>query len=407
MIISYQLFLLLLAPVFIWLSFKHYKNNKDNLYLWQRLGMKLPEAHHPIWFHCASVGEVITAAPLITLYKEQFPDKEILVTTNSVTGANVCRNKLSFATHCFLPLDYRLVTSRFLNKIKPEKLIILETELWPNLFQLCSSHNITITIINGRLSKRTTDINPWFKSIYKKSLSKVNKIYCRSDEDNKAYQSLGATEQQTETIGNLKFSGQLSNDSDLINIINRPYVIAASTHANEEKKIVELWNKSKHKDLLLVIAPRHPERKNEIVKDLHSLVHELSIRSEDQAITDKTNIYLADTFGELNSLFKYAEFVVMGGSFVKKGGHNILEPASYGKAILYGPSMENFAAENTLFLSKNASLQAHNDTETIKIINSLSSDLKHRKELGDNALRLMTKENNMSQRYLEILVKTP
>ncbi|MCK5335046.1 MAG: 3-deoxy-D-manno-octulosonic acid transferase, partial [Gammaproteobacteria bacterium] len=225
MIISYQLLLFCLTPVFIWLSVKHVLNNKDQFYLWQRLAIKLPAIDRPVWFHCASVGEVITAIPLISLYNEKFPDKKILITTNTITGANVCRKRLPFVTHCFLPLDYRFITRLFLKKIKPERLIILETELWPNLFQLCHLKNIPVTIINGRLSQRSLNINSWSKRVYKKTLAYVDKIYSRSNEDATAYKTLGAKDKQVEITGNLKFAINLEL-TPAKNLINRPYVLA-------------------------------------------------------------------------------------------------------------------------------------------------------------------------------------
>ena len=404
MLISYQFLLLLLAPVFIVFSLKHYRNNKDSYYLWQRFGFKLPAVKNPVWFHCASVGEVITAIPLIELYKEKFPDKNFLVTTNSVTGANICRNRLSFCTHSFLPFDYRFITKRFLKHIHPEQLIILETEIWPNLFQLSQQQNLPLSIINGRLSKRTLNTNRWTKSIYRKSLSHVNKIYCRSAEDANSYRLLGANDRQTEVIGNLKFSLVIKQTETATNLINRPYVLAASTHSGEEIKIVNLWNKISHNSLLLVIAPRHPERKEEILAELKPLGHELKTRSMDEAITDNTAIYLADTLGEMNNLFAHAELVIMGGSFVSKGGHNILEPAALGKAIIYGPSMENFAAENTLFLENQAALQV-DEEQAIKEIDRLIKEPEYREQLGKNARALILKHNKVAETYLEKLTQ--
>lgn len=400
MIISYQLLLLLLVPVFAWLSISHAFKNKDRFYLWQRLGMKLPHYQNPTWFHCASVGEIITIIPLITLYNKEFPNKKILVTTNSVTGANICRNRLPFVTHCFLPLDYRFITRRFLSKIKPSQLIIMETELWPNLFQLCHSKSIPLNIINGRLSKRSLDINAWSRSVYKKTLNFVNKIYCRSESDMKAYKILGATDSQIEIIGNLKFAVTLNTNNEP-SLIDRPYVLVASTHTGEEKKIAELWNKTDHGNLLLVIAPRHPERKTEILNDITPLSKEIKVRSLQQAITKTTDIYLADTLGELSALFQHAEFVIMGGSFVNKGGHNILEPAALSKAILYGPFMANFAAEDLLFREHNAATQANNDNEAISHLNRLISDTAYRQELGRNAKALIDKNNDIAAVYLE------
>lgn len=404
MIISYQLLLISLAPIFLWLSIKHVLNNKNSEYLWQRLGMKLPDTKTTIWFHCASVGEVITASPLINLYNEKFPDRNILVTTNTITGANICKKHLPFTTHCFLPLDYRFITRRFLNKLQPEELIVLETELWPNLFQLCHSKDISINIINGRLSERSLNTSSWTKQLYKKTLQYVKNVYCRSENDAEAYQYLGATNKQVDIIGNLKFSISLDT-SPLDNLINTPYVLAASTHSGEEKIIVEAWKKSNQNNLLLVIAPRHPERKDEILRDIEFLSDEIKIRSLQEEITDKTDIYLADTLGELSALFQHAEFVIMGGSFVSKGGHNILEPAARSKAILYGPSMENFSAEDTLFRMNNAAIQANSDQQTIDCLNLLIDDSEKRETLGMNARKLIEKNNNIAEIYFNKLSK--
>ncbi|MDH5423505.1 MAG: 3-deoxy-D-manno-octulosonic acid transferase [Gammaproteobacteria bacterium] len=404
MIISYQFLLLFLAPVFFWLSIRHAVNHKNTLFLWQRLGMNLPAIENPVWFHCASVGEVITAVPLITLYHKQFPEQSILLTTNTITGASICKQKLPFASHSFLPLDYRLITRLFLNKIKPQKLIIMETELWPNLLQLCRLKKIPVNIINGRLSQRSLNINSWSKSVYKTTLSHVDKIYCRSDSDADAYQSLGATDQQTETVGNLKFSAELDLPA-ADNLIGRPYVLAASTHAGEEKIIVELWNKTNHDNLLLVIAPRHPERKNDILTDIAVLTRDVKVRSLQQDITDDTSVYLADTLGELPALFQHAEFIIMGGSFVAKGGHNILEPAALSKAITYGPSMENFAAEDLLFRKNNAAIQITADQQSVETINRVISDTDFRQTLAKNALSVMQRNNNIADIYLQKIMQ--
>ena len=399
MIISYQLLLYLLLPVFIGFSIKHVLSNKNSLFLWQRFGLKTTTLINPTWFHCASVGEVMTAIPLIKLYHQKFPDKDILLTTNTITGANLCRKQLSFVTHNFLPLDYRFITRLFLKKIKPEKLIILETEIWPNLFQLCKKQGIGISIINGRLSERSLDINSWSKRIYKQSLSYVDKILCRSFADAEGYQFLGANKNKIEVTGNLKFATPL-DIKDTENLINREYVLIASTHAGEEKALAELWQQSEHDELLLVIAPRHPERKDEIINDIKSSAGEIKVRSKDQAISTATDIYLADTLGELPALFQHAKFVIMGGSFVKKGGHNILEPAAFSKAILYGPSMENFAAEDILFKEHKAAIQADNNQQAVEKINRLISDSDYRTSLGSNARNLMLKYNDIAESYL-------
>jgi len=404
--ILYRVILILLTPVFIWLTLRHYFQHKDLRYLWQRFfALKLPSSNHNTWFHCASVGEVMTLIPLINAYHKKYPEHQFMVTTATITGARTCENKLPFVTHCYLPLDYRSNIKRFIDAMNPDSLIIMETEIWPNLYEISTSSFVPITIINGRLSSRTTESTPWFKRIFFRALQHVDHIYCRSEEDKNAFEQLGANDSQTEVIGNIKFSARFSS-SATDNIINRPYVIAASTRDHEEKKIVELWNKSKHGDLLLVIAPRHPERKEQILDELKQFNENIQVRSLNQAITDDTTIYLADTLGEMHSLFSHAEFVIMGGSFVNKGGHNILEPANFFKAILFGPSMHNFEAESRLFIQKNAALQAHNDEAAVNYINQLTTDKDRRKDLGNNAHELIIENRDIAERYLDKLTQS-
>lgn len=401
MIFSYQLLLFLLLPVFIGISLKHYLQNKDALYLWQRLGLKLPKINQPVCFHCASVGEVIAAIPLIKLHHKKYPRQNILVTSNTITAARICQQRLSFVTHCYLPFDYRICINRFLKKTRPNKIVIVETEIWPNLFQLTHQYKIPLFIINGRLSHKTLNTNSWFRRIYKRSLFYVNKIYCRSENDADGFKFLQADPDKIETIGNLKFS--LANQTPVSqdNLIGRPYVLAASTREDEEQEILNIWQQTQHNNLLLVIAPRHPQRKDEILNAIKPSGVDIKTRSSQQQITEKTDIYLADTIGELGALFEHAEFIIMGGSFVNKGGHNILEPANYSKAIIYGPYMENFAAENILFLDNNAAIQAKDSASAVSHINQLVSDLPYRQKLGHNAHQLMLKNRNIAEVYLQ------
>lgn len=405
MMISYQIFLFLVSPVLAWLTIKHYLSHKDTVFLWQRFfAHQLPDSNNAIWFHCASVGEVMTALPLINLYKNKYPQQEFLISTTTITSAKICKSKLPFVKHCYLPLDYRSNIKRFLSKTNPERLIILETEIWPNLFSIAKKNGISITIINGRLSKKTLNAGRWFKKLFYLSIQQVDNILCRSEHDTKAYISLGAQKQKIETVGNLKFSAQFPKIETTNNLINRPYVLVASTHKHEEKKIVELWNATNHNDLLLVIVPRHPERYEEILSEISGYCSEIKIRSKHDVITKDTDIYLADTMGELPALFQYAEFVIMGGSFVNIGGHNILEPANFGRAIIYGESMKNFEAENILFLEKAAAIQVKSDVEAISAINTLIVNQALREQLGNNAKELINKNSNIAELYLNKLI---
>jgi 3-deoxy-D-manno-octulosonic-acid transferase len=338
----YRLLLTLLSPIIlghiVWLAI----SNRQIRYFWQRLGFKysnLPK--NSLWFHCASVGEVNTLLPLLKNIHNKNNQLNMLITTNTITGAKVVKQQnLDYLYHSYLPFDWCYAIRSFIAATRPASLYIMETEIWPNLFSLCDDNKIPLHIINARLSSKTTTANKWVKSLLKHSLSKVDAIYARSEENALAYQKLGASTDIIKNTGNLKFSTAIHSSQDSQNNkipADRHYVLLASSHQDEEKKIYTIWSQLKRSELL-VIAPRHPERCSSIVQQLES--KNIAIRSKDQPITDTTEIFLLDTVGELKNYFTKAKFVIMGGSFVPVGGHNILEPAGFNKAIVTGPSME-------------------------------------------------------------------
>ncbi len=366
-------------------------HNKQGRYFWQRLGFnyaKLPI--NSLWFHCASVGEVNTVLPLIKNIHLKDNKLTIIITTNTVTGAKIVKQQnLTYLHHSYLPFDWRYSVNRFLTKVKPASIYIMETEIWPNLFTACFNNNTAVTLINARLSSKTTSANTWVKTLLKTSLSKVKAINARSDKDALAYKTLGADEKIISITGNLKFTTIFNNNqSTQKNVFStsREYILVASTHDDEEYKIYHMW-KNLNRNELIIIAPRHPERAASIVKNLHC--EQMSIRSKKQAITDKTKVFLLDTIGELKNYFKNAKLVVMGGSFVPVGGHNIMEPASYNSAIITGPYMENFTQELELMKNKKAIIQVESYAALDKALTTLLDD-KDRLTLLQNNTRKLT-----------------
>ncbi len=376
----------LLAAYILWQSI----SKKSLRYFQQRLGFaytKLPE--NSLWFHCASVGEVITLLPLLkNLYKKN-PALKFIVTTNTVTGGQIIKQqKLDYLFHSYLPFDWASAVSRFINKTRPATLFVMETEIWPNLFSVCHNNGIAIHIINARLSSKTTTAKHWIKSLLKTALGKVNSIAARSKQDTLAYAQLGANKNIISTAGNLKFTSALSDHQATQEnnfSIDRKYVLIASTHDDEELQIYKRWKKLNRKELL-IIAPRHPERANAIIKKIQC--DNLSSRSKNEAITEKTEVFLLDTVGELKNYFKNAKLVIMGGSFVPVGGHNILEPASFNNAIITGPHMDNFKQEFSLMREKEAIVQVTSIDELEKALSKLLDDVKHREVLQKNTTML-------------------
>lgn len=408
--LSYRLLTIILSPVLFgyisWLA----KKNKSSGYFWQRLGFNY--SHLPkncLWFHCASVGEVNTLLPLIKNIHQKDEQKKILITTNTVTGACIVRQQnLDYLFHCYLPFDWWNTVNRFLSNVNPVALHVVETEIWPTLFTTCHNKKIPIDIINARLSKKTTAANNWVKSLLKYSLSKVNAIYARSEDNAEAYRQLGAPADIVSTLGNLKFTTLLSNEKTATrnNLrINREYVLLASTHQDEELQIYNVWKKL-DRDELLVIAPRHPERCDSIIKQLDC--NDIAIRKSNQNIqssniTEQTKVFILNTVGELTSLFEKSKVVIMGGSFVAIGGHNILEPASYNKAIITGPHMENFKDELDLMKSKQAILQTKSYEELQIEIAKLLDDENYRNNLEKNTEELTHDVEKVLEDYSKLI----
>ncbi len=386
----YRLLIIILSPVIlghiIWKSV----SNKQGRYFWQRLGFnyaKLPE--NSLWFHCASVGEVNTLLPLLKNLHSKNNLLIFIITTNTITGSKIVKQqKLDYLFHSYLPFDWRFSIKRFLKTVNPATLYVLETEIWPNLFDLCFNNGVAIHIINARLSSKTTTAKPWIKALLKTALSKVNTISARLEQEASAYELLGADKNKISTTGNLKLTTALNTHQaaeDNNFSINRDYILVASTHDDEECQIYNVWKKLNREELL-IIAPRHPERTASIVKNLNC--DNLSIRSKKHPITDKTRVFLLDTVGELQNYFKNAKLVIMGGSFIPVGGHNILEPASYNNAIITGPYMENFKEELELMIDKNAIIQVASYDTLDKELTKLLDDENHRTSLQNNTNEL-------------------
>jgi 3-deoxy-D-manno-octulosonic-acid transferase len=382
----YRLLNLLLFPLtFTYVCWKAIRH-KQLRYFQQRLGLGLDGIpKNCCWLHCASVGEVNTALPLLQELHRRKPEQNFLITTNTPTGADiVLRQQQPYLFHAYLPFDWLLSVTLFVSSIKPTALYILETELWPNLFSSCHSNHIPIVIINGRLSPRTTEAFKWVREVLGHLLQLTEHIYARSDADQTAFIKLGANAHKVSMLGNLKYSPPATQAIEKPKV-SAEYVVAASTHDDEELKILQCWLKLERHELL-VIAPRHPERRDDILKQLRPLTDEIAVRSRNETITSTTKVYLLDTVGELNNWFGNARLVIMGGSFIPRGGHNLLEPAHFGKAVIFGPSMENFEEEARLMLVQHAAVQ-------VESVNALCNQLQH---FLTNHDALQSLENNVA-----------
>ena len=396
-------FYLLGLPVVLytlWLSIKF----GDRNYFFQRLGFSCPRSNRKtVWLHVASVGEAIAVQPLVESLLENTPEYDVMVTTFTVTGANIIREKFpEKVRHVYLPLDFPGAIARFLKSTRPACALIMETEIWPNLYAACEKQHIPLVLFNARLSSRTLETGRWMRNIYITVLDKVAVVLARSGHDKARFIQLGVNEDKIKVVGNIKFAFKPSDPvKTFVQQISRPYVLAASTRKDEEKIIVQAWMSIPDNNHLLVIAPRHPHRLNEILSQLDNLDVNVAVRSRDDTVTDSTQVYIADTLGELALFMPHAEFVFMGGSLVPLGGHNIIEPANYGKAILFGSYMENFLEEARLFLENDAAIQLQDNNKLAQVFSDLINDTDKQLALGNNAKALVSQYQNVTQDYMK------
>lgn len=395
---QYRLLLYLLAPVVaaytLWQGWRH----GCRAYLRSRLAYGPVSRTGGIWLHAASVGEVNAALPLIRLLL--LDGGALLITTTTPSGAERVRQMLGDTVQqAFLPLDYPAAINRFLQRHRPDCALIMETELWPNLFRGCAEKGIPLWIINGRLSRRTLDSHTRLHSLYRETLHYCRMVLARSEADAAGFRRLGAA--HCEVVGNIKFSAAPLPGQIQPIPLPRPYVLAASTRDKEEALLLQAWRQLRDTVdslPLLVIAPRHPQRRERILRDLGG--ESIAVRSRGDHITGQTSIYLADTFGELGGLMVNAELVFVGGSLVDKGGQNLLEPAALGKAILFGPHMDNFRDEADTLLAADAAIQVDSAAALAEAIAMLLHEPDRARCLGEKAQQEIEQRRDMAERYL-------
>ena len=399
-VLSYRLLSFALFIVWIlhalWLALK---NNQLNFF-WQRLGFyPADECKQSIWIHAASVGEVELIKPLVEhLHK----DHCILVTTFTVTG-------YQHALRCLpptvlvraLPIDVLPLSHSFFKHFNFKLALIAETELWPETLFQAKQKGVTLIQINARLSEKSLNTSKWTKNLLKSTLAYFDQYLTRTDQDVSNLITMGADSTKITVAGNLKYAHAAST-ADHKRLIQQPYILFASTHHPEEKLFAQL-TKSLALKQLVVIAPRHPQRAGEILIELHELGLDVKQRSLSEVISPTTQIYLADTLGELQAFMTYAELVIMGGSFDSTGGHNVLEPARLGKAVITGPSDMNIQQDIALLTKHEAIMQVSGMEQLAEKITLLLNNSDTLIELSNNAKKVMQSHSHILENYLGII----
>lgn len=361
-------FYLLIPAVLLRLYWRGFKAPEYRLRWRERLGIYDSEPKlGVVWIHCVSVGEAEAAFPLIKMLQAEHVKQRFLVTTTTPTGSARVRSVLADGVeHVYLPYDLPWVLRRFFVHFHPRMAVFMEKEIWPNLFALCSERNVPLFIINARLSERSARRYRKIPALVKPALQSVTQLAVQTEEDKQRFIRIGALAERIAVLGNIKFDLFISEQvvAEGRELKERQFPgrfvwMLASTHEGEEALLVQVFLRLKKRipELLMMIAPRHPERFLAVRK--LCLEHDLivAMRSECGEVTERTDVYIADSMGELKMLYAAADVSFVGGSLVSVGGHNVLEPALVGVPVLFGPHMFNFAEISERILADQAALQ--------------------------------------------------
>ena len=378
---------------------------KNASFICQRLGFykSTKQAASPVWCHCASVGEINTALPLLKHLNSL--GKHLVITTNTVTGYDTLkRSQLKDADYAFLPLDYSPCAQQLLNTFKPKLCLVFETELWPCILLNTLRNEIDVAIINGRVSKKTLNAPKFILENYKRILTYTKKIISSSDKNSHRFNTLGARPNIITTLDNLKFAcvGSKTN-TDYPQPLSYPYLLCASTHEGEEESIVKAWLAQEENKLSLVIALRHPQRITSVRQTLDKLHCAYCLHSDKSMQASPESIYIIDTLGELMPFVAHAETVFIGGSLVPIGGHNVIEPAQYSRAILIGPHYENFHDIIEELASSDGIKIIQTAEQLIKCAVTLQQDKQKRIAMGEQARAYIVSKQQVFSQYAEII----
>ena len=409
----YSIAIYLFVPVIaLRLLVRSRKNPAFRYRLMERFGFVPNLTDKPvIWLHAVSVGETLGAKPLIQKLIEQYPDHHILLTNTTLTGSETAQRLFADKVkHAYFPYDLFGSLHRFLNRTQPEKLVIMETEIWPNLYACCQQRDIPILIANARLSQRSMKAYLKIQTLVAETLKQVCLIAARGDDDVKHFLQLGASNQRTEAVGNIKFDLDIPEAQLETGIAlrqqwgeNRPVWVAASTHQGEDEKVLSIHQQllKTLPDLLLVIVPRHPERFDAVYQLAKQTDLNVQRRSQQEAFQADTNIIIGDSMGEMFSWFAASDIVFMGGSLVETGGHNPLEPAALAKPVVSGPHIFNFAEVFPLLEKQGAVWVLENENAIEKQLLELFQHPKKIKEAGAKGQLILQKNKGVVDVLME------
>ena len=371
-----------------------------------------------IWVHAVSVGEFLAAEPLVKELRTRCPDHSFLVSTVTPTGQQLARKSKHVDHSLYLPLDILgFAIDGLFEMVRPELLVLMETEIWPNLIRIAHRKDVPIALVNGRISDRSYPRYRKVRCFLRKLLPQVSFFGVQTAEDAKRMRSLGAREESIQVTGNCKFDTVSTPSQEALDefraLLNpngdRKLIVGGSTHPGEEEMLGSVFKRLRADcpDLLLLLAPRHIERRDSIVRTLSRMDVKVICRTDlsGERSAHDADVVVLDTIGELSRIYSLAEIVVIGKSFLAEGGQNPLEPAAVGKPVFMGPHTENFREVARLLVEGGGALQVKNEQELYDQIKRFLENPELGAETGRKAKEIVDSQRGACARNAEILCR--
>jgi len=375
-----------------------------------------------IWLHAVSVGEVGVCLPLLRALEPAWPGVQFVVSTTTSTGMGELRRRLPpHVPATYYPADFPGVVRRALDIIRPRAIILVEAELWPNLLWQAQDRDIPLLLVNARLSERSFKGYGRFSLVFRAIFAKFRAVGCQQMEDAKRLVALGFPAEAVRVVGNMKFDAAQPDARPGLDVpgllrqigvkTNAKLFVAGSTHAGEEAVLAEMWPRLRQRfpDLFLILVPRHFERAKEVGQELATrkipFAYRSEVTSEKQLPPGQLECLLVNSTGELKFFYEHASLVFVGKSLTAEGGQNPIEPAALGKAMVFGPNMQNFKAITAAFLSAQSAVQVPDAAGLEKAIAELLADDQRRAELGARALQVVRQNLGATARTVQLITE--
>ena len=383
---------------------------------------KLPAGHQRIWIHALSVGEVLSAQPLVKALRAAYPNATLIFSASTKTGEELAFDVIRNEINLFIPFpfDIYFIARKFINSIRADLFILIETDFWPNFLHILQEKNTPAILVNGRISQSSFNRYQRFLFIFLPMFKSFRFISMQTSADAKKMIELGIDPDRVKALGNLKYDAVLPDtvgwdqEQRPISFYRKQFGIspekivwiAGSTHAGEEISIFSAYKRLSllFPDLFLVVAPRRIERGNEIKEIAERLG--LTVRRRTAPFQDEefpgAPLLILDTMGELSRMYSFCDIAFIGGSLVPDGGHNPLEPAAFGKPILFGPYMDDFTEISSDLLEKDAAIVCHDENDIFEVLKKLLTNDTLREKMGNEAQALVLQHRGVTDRHIEI-----